>query len=138
PLLAAAIPHPGTALLSLASNPAQRRIFAVYRTGGLRSPITRAMIEILEMISQHLESRAAWTDGGGFLRRTGEELHTVRSPTCDNEVGRSPEQSVTRTGPGRDSRRPGSQPNWPAGRSAAGARGGRYVSQDRGCRDTVR
>jgi hypothetical protein len=45
-------------VLPVADTPPQRRIFATYRAGGLRSPTTGAMVEILHEVSQRLEEQS--------------------------------------------------------------------------------
>ncbi len=47
PQLAAATAHPGVVFREVAPQPPRRRIHAVYRAGGLRSPATAAMLDLL-------------------------------------------------------------------------------------------
>lgn len=55
PQLAAATPHPGVIFRHVGPARPSRRIFAVFRAGGLRSPTTSAMVDLLEQISgQHV------------------------------------------------------------------------------------
>jgi DNA-binding transcriptional LysR family regulator len=64
PALAAAVAHPDITLLPLAGEQPKRKIIAVYRSGGLRSPTTAAMLELLVEISARI---AADLDGSRQL-----------------------------------------------------------------------
>jgi DNA-binding transcriptional LysR family regulator len=50
PELAAATAHPGVVFRHVGPAVPTRRIFAVYRAGGLRSPTTSAMVDVLEQV----------------------------------------------------------------------------------------
>lgn len=50
PELAAATAHPGVVFRHVGPSVPTRRIFAVHRAGGLRSPTTSAMVEVLEQV----------------------------------------------------------------------------------------
>jgi DNA-binding transcriptional LysR family regulator len=62
PALAGVVAHPEITLLPLAGEQTKREIIAVYRSGGLRSPTTGAMLELLVAIS----GRVAAQLGGSF------------------------------------------------------------------------
>jgi DNA-binding transcriptional LysR family regulator len=59
PALAAVVVHPDVILLPLTGQQPKRDIIAVYRSGGLRSPTTNAMLELLVEISGRIEARLA-------------------------------------------------------------------------------
>lgn len=55
PRLAAVTAHPEIVFRHVTPAPPARRVFAVYRAGGLRSPTTSAMVELLEQIGRETE-----------------------------------------------------------------------------------
>jgi len=58
PQMAAATAHPEVVFRPIEPSPPTRRIFAVFRAGGLRSPTTRAMVELLVETSDELVADA--------------------------------------------------------------------------------
>jgi DNA-binding transcriptional LysR family regulator len=59
PRLAVATAHPGIVYRPIASAPPSRRVLAVYRAGGLRSPTTSAMVELLSRICEQASTASA-------------------------------------------------------------------------------
>jgi DNA-binding transcriptional LysR family regulator len=64
PTLAASTAHPDIVFRPVASAPPVRRIFAVHRAGGLRSPTTSAMVEMLAEVSGQLLRQVASAAAG--------------------------------------------------------------------------
>lgn len=61
PQLAAVTAHPGVVFRSLGPSVPSRRIYAVFRAGGLRSPTTSTMVELLEGVGAEAEDHRART-----------------------------------------------------------------------------
>ena len=63
PRMAVATAHPDIVVRPVAPTPPMRRIFAVFRAGGLRSPTTSAMVTLLQEISAEAAGAADWSAG---------------------------------------------------------------------------
>jgi len=61
PRMAVATAHPDIVVRPVAPTPPMRRIFAVFRAGGLRSPTTGAMVTLLQEISADAARLAGWS-----------------------------------------------------------------------------